>query len=301
MKRLSPLTLLLALLISACGGSNHAATPPQVQPGQHVYAGPFGPSPHPPGWGDPGVPAQPQRLRSSQTVEMFDTITPSTVPGDARVLAGYLPPSSWPDYNDLVRGFPHAKVKSIAVAHYVAADCLDIEPGDASPSAAPGWYRAQRARGIKPCLYTSLSGWPAVYSYMDGAGISRSSYWKWEAHYTYSAGIDSGFDGTQWTDRSRNSNLDESTITLAFAGLINCDAACQKRKHDALVRTWRKNLAADYATRTKIRTQLSWSRRGFSCRHTPKHTGCPSLLEKGRLINVEIVKYEHLLHVRHVN
>jgi peptidoglycan hydrolase-like protein with peptidoglycan-binding domain len=62
--------------------------------------------------------------------------------------------------------------------------CLDIEPGNASPSSAPAFVRLGRS-GIlaKPTIYCSAGDTGAVNEALQGAGIVRSSYYIWSAHW----------------------------------------------------------------------------------------------------------------------
>ena len=252
---------LLGFFVVGCG---HAAARPKahVPEGQRIYRTALGPSPHAPGFGHEPVSHLPMALPPTATpsVEMFDTVTLATVPSNPRVLAGYTS-GYWPTYAPLRQRYPHARVKSIAISRSHVAECLDIEPGDAVPSQAPGWYWAMKRAGIhKPCLYTSLSEWQEVFRYMGG--IPRSSYWAWDAHYDYFRHIDAGFDGTQWTDRAYGRNLDESTITLAFAGLTkpkpSCDRACRQRKQRERRAREHRHLVALYRERAQLRRHIDW-------------------------------------------
>jgi hypothetical protein len=156
---------------------------------------------------------------------MYDSVTISTIPAAARAVAGYLLPSSWPTYGNgsLARAFPHAVRVPIAVQSYViirgvTLGCLDVEPGDAVPSQAPGWVRAELAAHVKPCVYSNLSEWAQVRSYLASAGITRSSYYAWLAYWTYHPGLVGGYDLVQWTNHALGRNLDENTVSLAVLG-----------------------------------------------------------------------------------
>ena len=195
-----------ALLIAACGGGS-----------RHQSAGG---SVHPPGWGRPIAGVGPQVTAPQQTVEMFDSVTVGQIPAGPRAVAGYTA-GLFPTYPVLLRMFPHAIVKSIAIAARWHAQCLDVEPGDATPSQVVAWVRADRAAGFaRPCVYSSI--WEYVHEVrplLAAAGISRSSIFEWDADYTNVRHLDAGFDATQWTETAMGRNLDESTATLAFVGL----------------------------------------------------------------------------------
>jgi hypothetical protein len=177
---------------------------------------------HPAGWGKPPPPSLTLTPRTAiPTAEMFDTVTLSSLSGLRPVaVAGYTS-GFWPTYLSLVHAFPGAHVVSVAISASHHANCLDIEPGDASPSQAPAWVRADIAAGFKrPCLYSSW--WEFVNQVRPAlahAGISRASVWEWDASYTGLPGITPGFDATQWTNKSHGRNLDESTVSLAFLGI----------------------------------------------------------------------------------
>ena len=98
------------------------------------------------------------------------------------------------------------------------ADCLDVEPGDATPSQVPGWVKADQAAGFtRPCVYSSYYEFvQQVRPALRHAGIPRSATYDWDASYTYHPHIDAGFDGTQWTDTALGRNLDQSAVLHRF-------------------------------------------------------------------------------------
>lgn len=156
---------------------------------------------------------------------MYDSIDLSQFPSDPEAVAGYVG-GYWPTYNDLVKKYPNAHHLSVAVTASQRARCLDIEPGDATPSQAPGWYRdlAERSEG-KPVLYASASTISEVVLAMNTAGIVRGSYLLWSAHYSGKEHICSpggcgypAVDATQWTDKAHGRNLDQSLCSDAFFG-----------------------------------------------------------------------------------
>lgn len=210
MRRAAALLILLAGL-AGCGGTQ----------GQRRYSTPYGPAAHSQTFGLPpkGV-ALPLKLSPTvtPTTEMFDSVSVSSVPWYAHAVAGYTA-GFWPTFLPLVRAFPHAAHVSIAIASRYHARCLDIEPGDATPSQATGWYRYMRSTGVaRPCFYANLSTMPAVRGNLSRSGIVRWHVFLWDADWTYRAHLDAGYDATQWTDHALGRNLDESTVTLAFLG-----------------------------------------------------------------------------------
>jgi hypothetical protein len=156
------------------------------------------------------------------TVFMVDSIvSPQTANGQpipqavmtAPAVAGYLHGNSWPTYAPYAQARPDlvkaGRLVSITLSAAFPARCLDIESGGAVNSQAPAWIRnlADRSQG-KPILYTSASNVAALVATMNAAGIARSDYLIWSAHYTLSAHICSpatcGYpqaDGTQYTDK----------------------------------------------------------------------------------------------------
>lgn len=158
---------------------------------------------------------------------MLDNIDPSQLLPGADADAGYVG-GNWPDDNAEKARFPSTPNLSIAVNSQEDAMCLDIERGDADIPDAPVWFHRQVARGLaKPWFYISLSRAQQLVNFLTSAGIPRSAYWLWTAHYSFTAHLCSsacgfGFtdhaDGTQWTDRDAGN--DESLISDAFLAAI---------------------------------------------------------------------------------
>lgn len=161
------------------------------------------------------------------TIVMYDSVTLSEVPPNPPAVACYVD-GRFANHAEAQRRFPHARVLTIAVNASVAADCLDIETGDANPGQAAAWYKRQKARGVtRPVLYASASVMGAVVRNIQAAGIARSAVRLWSAHYTFHPHIcgpascremSITADGTQWTDRSHGRNLDESLLAANFFG-----------------------------------------------------------------------------------
>ncbi len=150
---------------------------------------------------------------------MFDSIEVSAIPKNPTAVAGYVN-GRWPTYRELVTRFPNAKHLSIDVfGSEPAADCLDIENGDATPADAPAWYFRKKFKDTtsRPCFYANLSTMPKVRGELTLHGIMREHYRLWVADYTYTPHIPMGFDACQWTDKALGRNLDQS---LCFRGFI---------------------------------------------------------------------------------
>jgi|SRR5579859_1043815 len=149
---------------------------------------------------------------------LFDSVDLDQIPASATAVAGYVG-GAWPTFQALQARFPNARHVSIAVNAGEDAEVLDIETGDANPSEAPAWARRQLGRGAtRPCLYASLSVMPSVVAAMAGAGIHRTVYRLWVAHFTDEPHIPVGFGACQWTCNSMGRNLDES---LTLPGFFN--------------------------------------------------------------------------------
>lgn len=160
------------------------------------------------------------------TLTMYDSVTISEIPADPEAVAGYVS-GSFTNYDALVAAFPKAFHLSIATFDGAIARCLDVEPGDAVNGQAPAWFRiaVTHLSGEKPVLYTSASNVQPLIDVMAGAGIARSEYFVWSAHYTnvphICAPSGCGYpqaDATQYTDTALGRNLDASLVSDPFFG-----------------------------------------------------------------------------------
>lgn len=170
---------------------------------------------------------QQQEEAAGKAFRMFDSINLATIPASAGAVAGYVN-GYWPTYNSVVAKWPKAKHLSIAVTSSANAECLDVEPGDATPADAPAWFRRQVQNGVKrPVIYTGLSQARTVIDTLAKAGIPRSAYRLWTAHYTYEAhrcspecgfNLNTTADATQFTNKSNGvlDALDESLCAGDF-------------------------------------------------------------------------------------
>lgn len=156
---------------------------------------------------------------------MYDSVSLTEIPANAEAVAGYVN-GRWPTFKSIPSRWPKAKHLSIAVTAEADADCLDIEPYDATPAQAPAWVRRQKARGVKkPVVYSSVSEMPHVLSVLKASGIKRSQVRVWTAHYTgrpHRCGPECyrGFatvaDATQYTNSALGRNLDASLVADSF-------------------------------------------------------------------------------------
>lgn len=158
---------------------------------------------------------------------MYDSVNLSQIPSDAVAVAGYVN-GYWRTFPEIQLQFPKAHHLSIAVTAQVDADCLDVEPGDARVDQAADWIRRQHRRGLKrPVIYTSVSQAARLMETLAKAGIPRSAYRLWTAHYTFKPhrctkkcgfGMSGVADATQYTDRALGRNLDASLVEPTFFG-----------------------------------------------------------------------------------
>lgn len=168
-------------------------------------------------------------------VYMYDDINISLIPVLAKAVAGYVD-GKWQTYLKLLVRCPFAKHLSIAVFPGDDADCLDVEPGDASNVQAPVWVKRQRARrkqGAKsntrlPVLYTSAGNGNALNDICKKAGLVYGvDYLWWSAHYNAALGehvcspkcypgLRYTAHATQYTDMADSKHLDESVCLPGF-------------------------------------------------------------------------------------
>ena len=160
---------------------------------------------------------------------MYDSVTTDAIPTDAKAAAGYLN-GSYANYSAVKARTPNAKHVAITVAGMatIPADCVDVEPGDATNSTATTWVKRRLAgsvkgvNGYKPIVYTSASNVGALISALSSAGVSRSKYHVWSAHYSTQHICGPGHcsypqaDATQWTSKALGRNLDESLVSPGF-------------------------------------------------------------------------------------
>lgn len=168
-----------------------------------------------------------RRLRRHRgPTTMYDSVTVSEIPHGAKAVAGYVG-GSWPTFRSLVTGFPKARRVSIAINSQEAAECLDVESGDASPEQAASWVYRMISKGHKrPIVYTSASQVDEVVGLLEAAGIHRSQFRVWSAHYgrgrhlcgpsTCGEVRSTDADATQYDDRALGRNLDVSVLRRNF-------------------------------------------------------------------------------------
>lgn len=148
------------------------------------------------------------------TLRMGDAIYPAEIPQGLTAVAGYVD-GRWPSFSELELLFPAVPHRlSITVNGQDAADCIDVENGDATITDVPAFL----ARGGW-AVYTSVANVEALI-----ARVPRTSFKLWTAHYTAGQhicttgtcrypGLTTAADGTQWIDHG---TWDESLLTTYF-------------------------------------------------------------------------------------
>lgn len=200
MKRLVSVVAAFSLILAGCGG--HKVPNPAHQKNFGVFHGKQLPS----------------KLKATPTILMYDDVTVSRIPSNAQAVACYAV-GSFANCGSMAQAFPHAYRVSITPTWSGRANILDVEPGDATPSQAGPWVKADIAAGFKrPGIYASLSTMSAVRASLNAAGLSRSQYFLWDAHWTFTPQLDAGYDATQWYG---GNIIDKSQVTKEFLGINN--------------------------------------------------------------------------------
>lgn len=111
---------------------------------------------------------------------MYDSVTASDIPTNATMVAGYIDGAHKWSNSDWQR-FPHAtKVRIATNASTNDGHVLDVEPGAAKLSEAPGWVKKRQAAGIKrPTIYVQKSRLDDVKKALEGL-----KYALWVADWT---------------------------------------------------------------------------------------------------------------------
>jgi len=111
---------------------------------------------------------------------MYDAVTAANIPRNAAMVAGYidkikLAPWAASDWDR----FPSAtKVTIVKKADTRDGHVLDVEPGDALPTQAPGWVAQRRRDGLEhPTVYMNLSTWGTVRQAFRDQNVREPNYW----------------------------------------------------------------------------------------------------------------------------
>jgi peptidoglycan hydrolase-like protein with peptidoglycan-binding domain len=153
---------------------------------------------------------------------MYDAVDVSQLPSGAKAYAGYVD-GIYQTYNTIRSLFPEAQILSIAVLPDTNAECLDVEPYDATVSQIPAWLKNQTTH--RPVIYASVGTMGSVLAVLAQNNISRQDVRLWSAHYLQGEHICGphtcgqvriDMDGTQWTDKAHGRNLDQSLLRDDF-------------------------------------------------------------------------------------
>lgn len=115
---------------------------------------------------------------------MYDSVTPSQIPADALIVAGYVDPGMGQWKSADWKRFPKAqKITITRTPSFILSEVLDVENGAASPIDAPLW--AQKVRyihGAAPVVYTSSSNWQACINAFNNARVPHPLWWlaQWD-------------------------------------------------------------------------------------------------------------------------
>lgn len=111
---------------------------------------------------------------------MYDSTSPSDIPADAQMVAGYADGAYVWRQADWDRFPTAAKVTISTQPGSTIADVLDVELGDATPSDAARWVQARTDAGfLRPTVYCARSSMSTV-----AAALSGMKYELWVADWT---------------------------------------------------------------------------------------------------------------------
>lgn len=148
---------------------------------------------------------------------MDDAVSPSAIPADAKLVAGYVD-GNFADYGAIAARFAgKADLVSICIFLDSLADFADVEPGN--PIKTPAQVRAsfefRKAHGVwNPGFYGDHARMTGTI--IPGlAGIPRSQYRLWLADWTDREHIPPGYDACQYESLS-SPNIDVSEVAASF-------------------------------------------------------------------------------------
>jgi hypothetical protein len=149
---------------------------------------------------------------------MFDSVTPSAIPTNAALVAGYINgPFAWTAAE--WSRFPHSVQVRISVrASLNDGHVIDCENGDATPAQAVQWVAMRRRSGADPSVYCNASTWPTVQAAFRSAGVAAPHYWI--AHYDGSTAIPAGAVAKQYNDPPKSGgNYDITAVADYWPGV----------------------------------------------------------------------------------
>lgn len=166
---------------------------------------------------------------------MYDSVTPSAIPTNAALVAGYINgPFAW-SAAEWAR-FPHSvKVRISVRAGTNDGHVCDCEQGDLTPAQAVRWVVMRRKAGADPSVYCNASTWPTVQTAFRNAGVAQPHYWI--AHYDGSTAIPAGAMAKQYDSPPKSGgNYDISVVADYWPGVDpevdELSAESDRRIHD---------------------------------------------------------------------
>lgn len=152
---------------------------------------------------------------------MFDSITPSNLPGGGDAYLGY-PDGRWPDYLAIAAAHGNVPVFALSVFGTVGVGGgVDYEPGDASLLQAAEYISAERAYVSRPLGYCDWEHAPGLVAAVTEQGVPRNQWRLLVAHWGAGAHICGPTtcklavqaDGTQWLNAP---GYDQSEVSADF-------------------------------------------------------------------------------------
>jgi hypothetical protein len=150
-------------------------------------------------------------LEGTSIATMFDGVTVADLPSGYSFYAGYWN-GSFANLTALRQTFPHATVVTITPDGAQGAMYIDVEPGDAVNSQIAAFVKAGGTG-----FYTAGSNLQAAIDACTAAGLSRSDYKIWSAHWIGNhicAPGTCGYPQADGTQYQSTAGWDESAITL---------------------------------------------------------------------------------------
>jgi hypothetical protein len=142
-------------------------------------------------------------------VTMYDSVTASALPTGAPAYAGYYN-GSFAILNAIKARFPSATIVSVTPDGEHGAEYIDVEPGDAVPADAPSFIKLG---GLG--FYCSASQTAACVAACTKAGIARTAYRIWSAHWIgrhICSPAACGYPAADGTQYASTSGWDESAV-----------------------------------------------------------------------------------------
>lgn len=108
---------------------------------------------------------------------MYDGVTPSHLPNDGDIYAGYMN-GHYSNMALMEQLHPGKIYVDITVDPSALAHVYDCEPGNGDASDAIGWVLKERSHGFDPTIYCGLNTWyPTIHQSFLNAGVEEPWYW----------------------------------------------------------------------------------------------------------------------------